>query len=240
MTIFFLVKFFAEEKWADDFVRGQIYANSLSYFKEIEKRDAKRGDRHEGVIWWIQPDQIQLTLNDRTIPSADFAGPLEMQSTWLSNQHVFCMYAAHSGDIDLRAVTSEEEMSPLRKRVLVPDECLNFGDFAVVVTAGPEFVRRVEVAATARGYRGRRGLVHYYDPDEFHGYFSESEAAFRKHRRYAYQQEYRFLFETLVAGNEPLILDVGDLRDVTIRMDSAEINKRLDLRLSANSAPRYP
>ena len=228
--IFFLVKFFAEERYADDFVRGKIYANSLSYFKEIEESDSNRGDRHEGVLWWIQPDQIQLTLNDRTIPSSDFAGPLEMQSTWLSNQHVFCMYAAHSCDIDLRSITSEEEMPRLRERIRIPNDCLHFGKFAVVVTVAPEFVRRVQLAATALGYRGRRGLVQYYDPDEFHGYFSESDAAFRKHRKYAHQQEYRFVFETPVEGDEPLILKVGDLSDVTMRIDSAEINDQLELR----------
>ena len=49
-TIFFLVKFFDDEKCVNDFISGKLFANRLSYFKKIEKDEyVSRSDRHEGV-----------------------------------------------------------------------------------------------------------------------------------------------------------------------------------------------
>lgn len=59
-VIFFLAKVFDNENYAEDFISGKVFANRLSYFKELEEEDsANRSDRHEGTVSWYQPDQIK-------------------------------------------------------------------------------------------------------------------------------------------------------------------------------------
>ena len=88
-------------------------------------------------------------------------------------------------------------------------------------------MKRIETAAEQKGYRLSRGLVKYYDPDKFHGSFSDREAVFRKRIEYAYQQEYRFLIDTLVIGDWPVVLKIGDIRDITSCFLSSKINEEL-------------
>ncbi|HIF9375049.1 TPA: hypothetical protein ACX6RV_002942 [Photobacterium damselae] len=58
-TLFFFVKVFDNKKYADDFMKGKLFANRLSFFKKLEeKAEANRGDRHEGVLSWHQKDDI--------------------------------------------------------------------------------------------------------------------------------------------------------------------------------------
>ena len=223
-TIFFFVKFFDDEKYVNDFISGKIYANRLSYFKKIEENgDFSRIDRHEGVFGWFQPNLSRLVINGMDI-TGDLAGPVEMQREWLDYRNVFCIYAAHSGDLDLRSLSSEN-IDRLRKQLKIPPECLKLGKFAVIVKNIPEFIERMKAASVSRNYQHSHSFVKYYDPIIFHGHFSDLEAVFRKRNEYAYQQEYRFVIDTLITGNGPITLDIGNISDITIRANSTDINK---------------
>ena len=107
-VILFFVKFFSRRKYARYFMDGKVHAKRLSYFKGIDsKDDSGRVDRHEGVIGWFQPGHGILTINEIDMTS-DLAGPIEMQREWLNYRNVFCVYAAHSGDIDLSDMNSNK------------------------------------------------------------------------------------------------------------------------------------
>ena len=67
-------------------MQGRVYANRLSYFKDIEGTDdSGRADGHEGIIGWFQPNQGRLTINEIDI-TGDLAGPIEMQREWFELQ----------------------------------------------------------------------------------------------------------------------------------------------------------
>ena len=91
----------------------------------------------------------------------------------------------------------------------------------------PEFLRRIESTAEGNGYRISRGFVEYYDPDSFHGSFSDWEAIFRKQNEYMYQHEYRFVIDTLVIGDWPIDLEIGDIRDISLCLETSKINTEL-------------
>ena len=222
-VIFFLVKFFDDDAHAEDFVRGRVYANTLKLFKTLEGTDdSERADRHEGTIAWLQPGQGQFELNGMDITD-DLAGPVQFQRSWLDHLHIFCMHAVHSGELDM-ATLSNENIGELQEQLLIPDECRGLGDHAVVVNDVPEFMGRMEAAAEANRYRMSRGLVSYYDPESFHGAFRDVESIFQKQDRHAHQREFRFVIDNGLAGDAPLILEVGDLRDITQRLAFAELN----------------
>ena len=207
-------------------MQGKVYANRLSYFKGVEGTDdSGRADRHEGVIGWFQPNQGRLTINDMDI-TGDLAGPIEMQREWLNYRHLFCVHAAHMGDINLGNL-SAHNVEDLRKQLELSEDCLKLGKFAVVIKNIPEFMKRIESAVEQKDYRLSRGLVKYYDPDVFRGSFSDWKAVFRKRSEYKYQQEYRFIIDTLVTGDWPIVLTVGDIRDITSCFCASKINEEL-------------
>jgi len=226
-TIFFLVKVFDREEYARDFIKGKLFSNRLSFFRKYEEDEsANRGDKYEGVVGWHQPDQIRLEINGKII--TDLAGPVMTQMNWHDHLNVFCIYAAHSGDF---YEISEEIIEEFKKQISIPKECENLGDYAVIVTNFNKFIERVKAAASSNNYGLNAGLVEYYDPTSFNGSFSEVDSIFRKRDEYKHQKEYRFSFDTGIAGNDPLILNIGDISDITMQCKVSDINAQLEIKL---------
>ena len=104
--IHFLVKVFSVQDHADKFLRGELYARRLSWFKNL-KGDDRRGDEHEAAIM-PRRDNLIITLKAKnvvtgeveefTIPMEDLAALPILQPEHFDHINVFCMYAAHSGD----------------------------------------------------------------------------------------------------------------------------------------------
>ncbi|MEG0010305.1 MAG: hypothetical protein RR721_17030 [Aeromonas sp.] len=226
-TIFFLVKIFDNKKYAQDFVDGKLFANRLSYFRRLEEHDkANRGDKYEGVVSWIQPEEASLVINGRSI--TELAGPVSVQMNWHDDLNVFCIYAAHSGSFNY---LSHENIDEFRKQLEIPEDCLKLGGYAAVVTNFTQFFERIQNAVIENDYGMNAGLVDYYDPNEFSGSFSETEAIFKKRSEFSHQKEYRFAFDTGASGETPLALDIGDISDIVTLCDAGKVNKILEIRL---------
>lgn len=225
-TIFFFVKFFINPEHANDFVNGRIFANRLSWYKKTEDGNKSgRVDQHEGTIAWLQPGKGRLTLNGMDI-SDDLAGAVEIQKNWLNHLNVFCVHACHSGDLDLSSL-SNDNIEALRRELAIDDRCLSLGNHAVVVKDVHEFIKRVESHARAKGYPIARRLIKYYDPDAFHGNFRDIESVFWKQDSYSFQREFRFVINSGSLGEDPLVMNIGDLSDITLRLESSELNGKV-------------
>ena len=222
--IFFFIKFFDDEDYAREFVQGRLHVKRLSWFKRQESMvdlgHAGRIDPNEGTVGWMQRGRGVLTLNGEVIRDAQ----IQLQKDWLDHLHVFCLYAAHSGDLNMAVLAGANDVEAIRQQLLVPDECLSFGRYAIVVKDVARFVSRVDGTARAKKYGFQRELVEYYDPESFHGAFKENESVFRKQNRFAFQREFRFAFNTHTHGDDALTLDVGDLSDLTLCLDAMELN----------------
>ena len=222
--IMFLVKFFERREYANDFLSGRLYANRLSYFKNIEGAgDTNRGDKYEGTVVWGQPGRIQIKINEHDI-SNDLAGPASMSLHRLEHFNVLCFYAGY-----IRNYNSQLTEAEIKNQLIIPRQCDKFGQYAVVIKDGAEFFKRVKQATNARDYREAHGIVKYYDPDTFHGNFPGISGAFRKQERFSYEQEYRIVIETGIAGTWPLVLDIGDISDITMPSSIQEINQNLQV-----------
>lgn len=226
-TIFFFVKLFDKPEYAEDFIKGKLFANRLSFFRKCEEDEsANRGDRHEGVVGWHQPDQIRLEINGRVITG--LAGPVMTQMNWHDDLNVFCIYAAHSGDFD---EISEETIEGFKEQISIPKECEKLGEYAVIVTNVTKFIERVKAAVSSTNYGLVAGLVEYYDPIDFNGSFSEVESIFSKRDEYQHQKEYRFIFDTGIAGTDPLILNIGDIGDIAMQCKVSDINAKIGVKM---------
>jgi hypothetical protein len=162
-TIFYFIKFFSEERYADEFIKGRLYLNRLSYFKKIESNnDDGRADANEAVAMWWQPHDLTIDLNIPGIGAVkitkdDLAGPVSMSFDYHDHFHIFCLYALHTtefatkgGKIDIE----EGEVDELRRQLTIDERCFKFGPFAVITAAAP-FLAQVKGAFQRSGQRVR-------------------------------------------------------------------------------------
>ena len=233
--IYFLAKFFECEEYADQFIQGEMYANRLIYFRELEG-DANRADIHEGVSLLEGDLRLTLATDDpppqkTIITERDLAGPIEVRMDWTKYVNLFCMHAAHRGDYDNIPAYRIDEFK--KSQIEIPDICMDFGDHAVVVIDVPEFIKRVKAAIRRCNTYQLIGnqLVRYGGPPPPD--ITSVDTIFYKNERYKHHREYRFAFSTGETVCDPLVLDIGDISDVAIRCNSCEINKGLDLSFQA-------
>jgi hypothetical protein len=240
-----LIKIFDKEENADAFIKsGDLFSRTLGDFKRIED-DGARGDVYEGVTGWHQPDRISLSIAfedkdglERTLPIEKLAGPFVIQNTGYDRLNVYCMYAVKIPEFEEPCETEEERLRAvekinrmLKEKSTLSDKALSLGEFAVVVYRVGDFLDRVNKASDDRNFTCWNGAIGYYDPQTFHGTFEELEAIFRKRNTYEHQNEYRFAF----GSHEPegaKTIRVGSLEDIAFKIQTCEINEKLQLRLA--------
>lgn len=214
--ILFLMKFMDKKRYALDLLDGRIFANRLSYFRGVEQSDdAERGDRHEGAVGWHQPDIAHLKIGSMVMsPYTD--QPIATHLGRLDNLHLYCMSGGWIDDDLLAGLSGDDDPEELRSLLAIPESCLQLGQYVVVIKDVHEFIRRVKEAAAAKRYVVGQGPVKYYDPETYHGFISSTEAVFRKHESYSYQSEFRFAIHTGTQGDDPITLEIGDIRKIAL------------------------
>ena len=119
-------------------------------------------------------------------------------------------------------------------------ECIeDFGPYTVVVKNTTEFLRRVDRAVMQRGsglLTSVRGVVRYFDPDTHRTELAEAlKIPLFKQARFAHQKEYRFVLQTGRQPAAPVVLPIGDIRDIAFCMrtedvyDSVKVEEKMEL-----------
>ena len=225
--IFFLAKIFEKKEHADDLVRGKLFVNRLSYFKKIEGDDG-RGDEDEGAIMVpIEGSIIELQAKN-PLTEKDLAAPPVIRPEWFDHINIYCMYAGHTGDFQYISSDNVEDF----KRQLEPrEDAEKLGKHAVVLKNGAEFIRRVRIAAEHKGYKVCTGLVRYYDPEVGSPPLrSEIETIFTKRKDFEYQKEFRIAISADSDGCHPIILEIGDIRDIAVYAKTSDIDVNFRLK----------
>lgn len=240
-----MIKVFRNEEHADAFLqRGTLYCRNLGYFKRIEDGDG-RGDPYEGVTDWLQPDQIEMRMKintpdgaEKEMPITGLAGPVILQHDGYDPLNLFCLYAIKIPEFEEsfdseaeRLLVVERINSMLKQLSTLSDEMQSMGHFAVLIHKVESFIDRVREVAAKQKMNCSRGAVKYYDPETFHGSFRGMECVFRKRNIYEYQSEYRFCFDSHAPTDE-LYLHVGSLEDIAVKVQTSEINQKLQLKLA--------
>jgi hypothetical protein len=231
--IYLLIKFFEKERYADQFMAGELYLNTLSYFKEIEKKcaDDARSDSTEAVSMWWQPDDVSMKLHapgvgEIEITSKDLAAPVSMAYTYFDAVNVYCLYAVQTRGFvmaDGKFICSETEALEIRQQWKIDARCSKFGKFAVITPVGP-FLDALRKALKSQGYRFGHGMVDYYDDTVFHGTIPVEKVAFSKQKRFGYQQEFRLCVFPSVMLGQPITIKIGDLSSICRKAESSQLN----------------
>lgn len=238
-AVWFLVKFFAAEEHADEFLNGKVYLNRLSYFKQMEAEEADgRPDRTEAVMCWWQPNDLTITITvpeleqEITITKADLAGPVSMSADFHNHLHLFCTYAVYTDGFEIKdgQIDCEiEREAELLDQIHVDERCFKFGKFAVIIAFQP-FIERIRSALTGMRHHALGKLVDYYDEATFHGEIAAKEIPFKKQKAFSYQREFRIAVNTETLGDDPLILEVGSLADFSVKVEASKLNELMQFK----------
>ena len=226
--ILFLARMFTKTSDAAAFMRGELHANRLAYFRQMRLENDPRADSEEGIIP-LQDDgvpKVVLVPKSQTHSPITMSGPGSMEIGKINNLNLLCMYAA--------LFESDQPLS--LSDLAVPEEYSKFGPHAVLITDPAEFIRQVEFAARRERYSVWRRAIRYVDPTTLDiGMFSEEiEVAFHKHSKYLSEKEYRFAIDTNTEGSNSITLDIGGIEDIAVRVDTSKINDEVRRWLSRN------
>jgi hypothetical protein len=221
--IWCFIKFFQREEYADAFVSGSLYLNTLKYFKDLESASGDgRADPTEAVSMWLQPHDVEMTITapgfeDIRIDKTDLAAPVSFSHAAYERMHLLCLYAIHSDES-----STVKEASEWRRPIDVDRRCLDFGRFTVMVAAKP-FLERVRSALPPLGYQARGKLVRYYDDASFHGEIPAADVPFMKQKRFGYQREFRLCVYPKEPTERALTIDIGALSGFCRKMNSDQV-----------------
>ncbi len=240
--IWYFIKFFTEEIHADQFIAGNLYMNTMSYFKTLENEsDSGRPDSTEAIAHWWQPDDILVKFQlpgfgETKISKKDLAAPVSISFDYHNYVHVFCLYAIHTNGFrinDGKIDCTENRVEELRQQLRIDERCQRFGKYAVIIR--PDlFLAQVREVLKGREFAYR--LVQYYDETTFHGMIPPRDIPFRKQKRFTYQQEFRICVYPKIVHNSPITINIGNISNMTGKVLSSQLNSQLVLKTEAVAA----
>lgn len=193
--------------------KGSLYAKTLKYYRELEEEtgDKEIGDCFEAMVH-VNEAIIKIPSTGEEIELKD-----ELIKTTHSDDFVFCMFGIYP-QLEQFSFTEQQK-----------DKMLSFGDTALIILDSTAFIERVKKAAEKAGFIAHFSAVKYYDEtvdnanmiiDMLSGMHN---IAFWKREAYRYQQEGRFIFISEECHDDHIILDIGDISDISIALPSEQV-----------------
>jgi hypothetical protein len=233
-TIFAFVKLFENNDYAQTFVSGKLFMNTIRSFKEYKDESGElRGDDYEGIVALYQPEKLgEIKFGEHTIPASDLAAPIVMHGNHLLDHNVFCIYSLNSRGHD---TVSAETLSDFKRTLELHDSCFGLGKYCVVILNASQFIERCQSAIKQLNLNGNLGLVDYFNENEFHGNMPSDKLGYQKRSMFSHQREYRVKIDLNRSESGPYLLDVGDLSDIAVITTPKEFNEQLQLKLPNGS-----
>lgn len=179
-----LMKTYEEKDHAIAFMQGTMFANPLSYFKQLEEGDIRR-DAEEGIMTMPLTEGFKLEITSTAIDKPivlnrdDLVEAPTLRPRWFDAINLFCMQI-----IDIHR---EGNTATLK----IPTRAMSFGRYAVVILDVDEFIRRVKEAVNRAGYRLSYKSVEYYDSTTgIHTNLATLEPIFTKRNNYQEEREF--------------------------------------------------
>ncbi len=220
--IAFFLKVFESESYMEDFLNGKIYMNRLSFFTKTEDlKENNRADRREALCALWQPNEASIDINGYRL--TELAGPIEFRFENSKYLHVFCLFSGVISEKNF--LNPYDNLADIKEEFRVPENCEKLGGYYVVVHNTKKFIERIVQAVRQEGYgkQAQAGMVEYYDPETFSGDFGK-RLAFYKTANFSHQKEYRFVLNTKTIGDDPLIINIGDIRDIANISDTWDVD----------------
>ena len=218
---FKLIKF---TNYGTELLNGEIYLNSLEYYRGIEevisgnlsninKRNTAINDYLEGSIASVNPNDLnKFGLNWGKEITEAIVGNVHLLSENLKYLKIFCLYMLF--------------YFPKHKKVIMPSwKIKEFGcKYAVVINDASEFIKRIinyldENNGLNKIVAFKGDSVRYYHNDTQ----TKMLSVFDKEFRFRWENEYRLIFPEQSANLDPIILNIGDISDIATLVTVEEL-----------------
>jgi len=167
------------------FCDGEIYFNSLEYFRKLPQEN-NMSDPHEGIIKLIQTENIKIKVGDKTFFSDK--GQLRITNPNLQG-NMFCLYGIKTEII---------EPTKIFKELNLDISSIDWGEAAVYIYDTKEFLKRMKSAIKKVQLQFKFHAVSYYDEKTYKGNLS----IFDKSIKFKKQNEIRYWIPN--ATNKPI------------------------------------
>lgn len=238
-----LIKYFGNRDYAEQFLRGELYMNSLAYFWNNGHEDQR--DMFEGVSDTFDKKSLGFPVHMRQLIDGDVMFRLDAYRYC----NLYCFYRV---DIEEGGANSPFGFSGILpvKGIRLPGKHMEkFGNTVAIIKNEEEFMRRV-LNALEKDWLCVAGDVRYRtiegSPSGMGGYSlwqsdkaypasdlmrgngkTSSKDCFIKTKSYESQKEWRICVFRNVKTDEPYKLKVGDLSDIAELVPASQVNQKL-------------
>lgn len=200
-------------EYADDFINGKLYMNTLDFFRGGTKNVAQ-GDWQEGTCGTINKNQLRQFGYSFLSTELDILANdnVTMLSDYYAFNNIFCMYSLHYDDE--------------RRIVYKPDgKIYEFNDenddekIVVHITNTEDFFRKLDIAIS-KYLEANKIEYGIYGEITYSSAWANADgmgtrSAFHKEPSYSYQKEWRLCILQKLIGKSPFIMEIGDLSDIS-------------------------
>lgn len=202
-----LFKFGQSEHIQRFYNEGELYLNTVSYFKNLDDKKL-RGDRNENITQSLQSSKTKVGISTLGMPDMvlNTVGPIKF---YLSHQdkhqftHIFSMSILCAGD-------------NMDNDKIFDDRVKEFGDEVIVICNTKKFFSRLteyfnKLTDEGSLQSSEGDIVKYFDFNTHHGELD----IFSKSQEYSFQKEWRLGVRSL-NHSDPFLLKIGSLKDIAV------------------------
>lgn len=211
-----LIKFKAEII-IDSLQSGCVYMNSIKLFRKIEK------DTDDDMVGDIIDGLLHISDGIFSIKDLEYVQELKDAAihTKYSNDFCYCFFGIDSEHN--QGSFTEEQKIKMRE----------MGEYALVITDYPEFMRRIINVANGLNYELYGGFVNYYNPKvdsvnvlrSLSGKDGLKYVPLLKRDKYSYQQEFRMVIHAPDVKEDHIELPIGSIEDISVKIKAEELLK---------------
>lgn len=186
---------------------GKIFCNTISYFREWEKKDKNRHDDREGAFKTelLNPDNLKISVEGMKLPIKFTYARFNQFDKSKDECKLYCMYGFKKKNI-----TGEP---------FIDKRNVEFGSKALIITNTEEFVKRIKSKLKEMGLKYSYDYVSYYEEDTINDQLS----VFHKPLGFNYQSEFRFFINE--TDSESLVIRIGSIEDISLIIDPSKLPK---------------
>lgn len=198
-----LIKFGSYEHLCSLRDSGEIYMNTLPYFRSIEDNEL-RGDSNESVdeIQRGSDGYITIPSTGQRIQVTDFV--LRIGPDNPENITLFCMYA----------------MRPKYGTYPIDKRNFKFGSHALIFFKSQELINRISIFIKKNSFLAKAGLVEYLDVSHI-----GEVGSFKKLKPFGYQSEWRLVCNNTTGKEQRLT--IGSLKDICTLVKADNVNNEI-------------
>ena len=214
----FFLKFANDLQRSESLQKGNLYMNTLRYFKELEKKTKEKGmgDENEGSMIL---SELNLKFYKHQTEELILEGKSSRSEIVIEEdlqKHLFCFYYLDFGSLEIIEETEGSVTTLLKFTENQKEELIrSFGKHVIVISCN-DFIDNVRIAFEKENIEWTTGKVKYSDysinyTDRIEDFiYDRNEKYFWKDKYFENQKEFRLVVLNR-DSNIPIELNIGDL-----------------------------